>query len=82
MLLCELLCVLSAFLCVLFYEFYMSKGYTHKKKHVKEKYEYCFQVSKFIPSVDICAHRYTFLYLHALCLLAAVYVGSVAFSVA
>lgn len=41
-----------------------------------------FRVNEFILSGDICAHRYVFLYLHALWLLAAVYVGSIAFSIA
>lgn len=82
MLLCELLCVLSVCVLFCFFKCYMSNGYTNKKTHIKEKDEYCFHVNEFILRVDICAQRRAFLYLHAFWLLAAMYVGSIAFSFA
>lgn len=44
MLLCELLCVLSACVFVSLYEFSKSNGSTNKKKHLREKkiHEHCF----------------------------------------
>lgn len=62
------------FVCVfiLLYEFLKS----NKREHLNGN-EHCFHVNGLILHVDICAHRHAFLYLHALCLLAAVYAGTV-----
>lgn len=50
-----------------------------KKEHLKGKYEHCFHANGFKLSVDICAHRYVFLYLHGSwlqCVLAALLLAS------
>jgi len=67
MLLCELLCAISASECVSLYAFYMSDGYAHNKKHLKGEIRVLFPCKLIlIQSVDICAHRDGFPYRAAL----------------
>lgn len=64
-------------MCALFYENVNSNGYA-KQKRSPRKYEHC----EFIHPACGYLHIDMHLYLHALWLLAAVYVGSIAFSIA
>ena len=74
-----LLCVLNVCVCVLFHEFYVSNGYTNKKGASEREIRALFpcewiQIESGYLCTSICVLVFTWL-------LAAVCVGSVAFSI-